>query len=967
MAARNRRVLDKNGSVGRAGRIGVEVLGPLRVRDEAGVDVAPSGALQRRLLALLVLRRGDVVSVDAAIDALWPAEAPRDAVAALQNHLSRLRQLVPSGAIESVASGYRLDPQRVDVDAERLGALVGDGALDATARSEVHELLQGWRGPAYPELEDVDTAWADAAGLEELRVRAAETLAAARLAAGDTDGLVVDLVALVDREPLRERPRSLLMSALAATGRMAEALRVYDDFRRVLGDELGIAPSPTLSAQHAALLDGAPPTAATAAIRALPEPATALVGRERLLDELLERVETARVLTLVGPGGVGKTRLLLEIGRRLRSAQPERRVAFCELATADPETAVDVAASALGIDARPGVPPIGRLVEVLGTRELVLMIDNCEHVLDTVAELVETVAHRCPHVTVLATSRERLRVAGEQLCAVSTLLADDGEELAAVELFVQRARAVRPDFEADGDQVGIIEIVRRLDGLPLAIELAAARLHTHHLGEIAAGLDHPLSLLSAGSRTSPRHSSLEAVVAWSYEMLSDELQETFAALSIFAGPFSVRDAAAVCGSDPRRTAETLAQLVERSLVTRTPGSRFALLETLRAFATDRLAASGRTELVGGRHAVRMVEWATDVELRMHAPEAPALIEIDDAVVELRAALGWLLEHQLVAEAGRLVTALVNYAVLRLRPDVLSWAERVIAADPDDRSPTASQMWAIAGYAAWMAGDMDELAVRSHRAVAVADRSDLGLSQVAATVRGNVDLFAGRLDAAAGWYRRAVEASTNPTQRWFAIGAELLALGYAGDPGTGGFADAVLDEVGDVQSAPAAYLWYCAGEAVMLVDVELASARFSCAVDQAALTRASFVQGLAGASRASIEARNGDPQIAAADYRWLIPHWQRAGMWSTQWTMLRSIVGVLERLGRHRQAAVLEGAVRATGAGHRIFGADELALREIGERLRRALGDSAYHVARSEGAVLDGQSAAEHALDSLSSV
>lgn len=943
-------------------RFSVDVLGPLRVRDEAGVDVTPPGALQRRLLALLVLRRGQVVTVDGAVDALWPSGLPRDSVAALHNHISRLRHLFPD-VIESVASGYRLDPMRVDVDADRLGALLAGRALDATARRQVRELLEGWRGPAYPELEEVVAVSADVMSLEELRVRAIEVLAEAQLAAGDTDGLVADLAALVDREPLRERPRALLMSALADMGRTAEALRVYDDFRRTLGEELGISPSPALDAQHSALLGAQVPHPQQPVVVGLPALTTTLLGRERLLDELLDRIEAVRVLTLVGPGGVGKTRLLLEVGRTVTLDDVDRYVVFCELATSDSETAVDAVASALGMDARLGVAPTGRIVEMLRSSNALLLIDNCEHVLDTVAEFVQTVVRSCPNVIVVATSRERLRVPGEHVCAVPTLAGAD--DAVAIELFVERARAVRPDFAPDGDELACVgEIVRRLDGLPLAIELAAARLHTHEVSEIAAGLDRPLSLLSDGYRTSLRHSSLAAVVAWSYELLSDDLRDAFSAVSIFAGPFSTGDAAAVWASDAQTTGEALAQLVERSLVIRMPGPRFALLETLRAFGLDRLAASGHTALVGERHAARMIEWATDAGERMHASDAPVMAEIDDAIAELRAALGWLLDAQRVEEAGRLVDALAGYAIFRLRPDVLAWSERVIASDPENRSAWASQMWAAAAYAAWMAGDMTELGVRCQRAVVVAEEQQVGLSQVTATIRGNFDLFEGRLDAAAGWYRLGVEAAINPTQRWIALGAELLALGYAGELHVGALADAALREVGDLATAPAAYVWYCAGEAVMHLDAGLATDRFSRSVELAESTRASFVQGVAGASKASLEARFGDPQVAAADYRWLIPHWQRAGMWSTQWTMLRSIVGVLERLGRHREAAVLEGAVRATDAGHLIFGADELALREIGDRLRRALGDDTYELARSEGAMLDGQAAAEHALASL---
>jgi len=286
---------------------------------------------------------------------------------------------------------------------------------------------------------------------------------------------------------------------------------------------------------------------------------------------------------------------------------------------------------------------------------------------------------------------------------------------------VDRARAVRPEFAPRADErAAVVEIVRRLDGLPLAIELAAARLHTHEVDEVIAGLDRPLSLLSTGYRTSPRHSSLAALVTWSYELLDDGLQETFAAVSVFSSTFSVDDAAAVCASVPGAIANALDQLVERSLVTRAPGGRFALLETLRAFGHDRLIGSGCADAVGERHARRMVEWAEGVEQRIHAPDASALADVDDAIVELRSALGWLLEHREIDEAGQLIAALVNYAVFRLRTDVLSWAQRVIAADPHDNGRMASQTWAAAAYAAWMTGDVAESGHRSRRAVAIAE-------------------------------------------------------------------------------------------------------------------------------------------------------------------------------------------------------------------------------------------------------
>ena len=230
-------------------RLRVEVLGPVRASSGAGRDVTPEGSLQRRLLALLVLHRGRVVSADTAIDALWPGRPPKDPLGALQTHMSRLRRGLPAGFVESTTEGYCIAPARLDVDADRLADAVHRAldTEDVDALATIDTILERWRGPAYPELADVDAARAESVALAELRTRAAEARAQRRLTTGVTTGLIADLAALVDEEPLRERPRELLMAALAAAGRHAEALRVYDDFRRLLSEELGISPSPSLS------------------------------------------------------------------------------------------------------------------------------------------------------------------------------------------------------------------------------------------------------------------------------------------------------------------------------------------------------------------------------------------------------------------------------------------------------------------------------------------------------------------------------------------------------------------------------------------------------------------------------------------------------------------------------------------------------------------------------------------------
>jgi predicted ATPase/DNA-binding SARP family transcriptional activator len=938
----------------------VDVLGALRVRDAEGRDLTPTGILQRRLLALLVLRRGRVVSTDAAIAALWPDELPHDPAAALQNHVARLRRHLPGDLVEFLGTGYLLDANCVEVDADRLLELIGE--VPERVSVELREILARWHGPAYPDLEDVDDALAEAARLDEVRHRALEVVAEARLAAGDLDGLVTDLVVLVGSDPLRERPRSLLMTALASTGRTVEALRVFDEFRRLLGDELGIEPSPELIAQHAALLAGTAGRTRPARSR-LPAPSTPLIGRDALVAQLVEHVGAQRLVTMVGPGGVGKTRLLIELGQRVCEQHAELSVVWCELGQADAASAPDVVAAALGIDGRPGIPTVDRIVDVVGDDEMVLLLDNCEHVLDAAAAVVDGLLVGCPHLRVVATSRERLRLPGEQLCPVPPLVVAD-ERSPAVELFVARARSVVPDFDPDGTARGrIVEIVDRLDGLPLAIELAAARLHSLELGELAVGLDRRFELLSSGYRTTTRHASLAAAVSWSFDSLAPPLQRCFSALSVFSRSFAVDDVMAVCGLAEAAAVDLLSELVERSLVQRTSGGRYALLETLRAYGAEQLVASEQADDVAERHARWMVEWIEAADRALATPGRPVLTEIDDAVPELRVALSWLIDHRLLDHAGRLALALVDYGFLRVRPDVLQWAELVLTACPDEGAEFVPELLSATAYMAWMRGDLESSSRLIHRALATEEAMGTGRrAPRLRIVRGNIDLFSGRLAEAAEWYEAAIAAAhDDAVERFFARSTQLLALGYAHDERAAVLADELLRDMGAPETPFAAYSWYCAGEADLSFDVERARTRLATAIELAEVTNASFVRGIAGASKASIEARLGDPAVAMADYRWLIEHWRRAGMWSTQWTMLRSVAALLERVGRYEDAAVLEGAVRSTQAGHRIFGADAIALDELGTRLAAALGDDAYAAAIARGARLDGTAAVEHAL------
>jgi tetratricopeptide (TPR) repeat protein len=440
----------------------------------------------------------------------------------------------------------------------------------------------------------------------------------------------------------------------------------------------------------------------------------------------------------------------------------------------------------------------------------------------------------------------------------------------------------------------------------------------------------------------------------------------FAELSVFTSAFGIIDAAAICALDQPDAAAALDQLAERSLVLRAPSRRYVLLETLRAFGAEVLEEEGLAHEAHerhARHAIERIEAADRVVL--DAGRETILFEVDAGLAELRNALDWLLDVGDVTGAARLVIALYDYGFLRLRPDVLWWADRVIAADPQDLNPLAPEVWTMSGLAAWMSGDLKETGIRAERAVSIVERHGRPEPSDVATMHGSQALFDGRLDEAIEHYGRARRlAEDDPPQRIVAWASQLLALAYEGDPRAQVEATALLAEVDGMRGPHAAYAWYCAGEAVLSSDVGTARDRLTTAIEMAEATGASFVRGVAGTSRASIEARDGDPAQAAEEFRLLLSHWRRAGMWSTQWTMLRSIAGLLETLGRYEESAVLTSAVLATQAGHRVFGDDEVALTQLSERLQASLGDEAYEVAAARGRVLDGPAAVEHALQSL---
>ncbi len=686
-------------------RIGI--LGPLTVHGPEG-PIEVGGARLRTLLIRLTLDAGRTVPTGALVDAVWPDQPPAAAGNALQALVSRLRRILPEPArLAGAPTGYRLDPDEVDaVEFERCCA-AGRVALAAgdwpRAAELLGEALARWRGPALADVADAGFARASAARLEELRLAATEDRIEAELGCRREAQVVAELTALTSRHPLRERGYGLLMRALDALGRTGEALRVYERLRRTLADELGTDPSPELAALHVALLRGAelPSGNLRAAL-------TSFVGRDAELSRVAELLDRARLVTLVGPGGAGKTRLAVEAGHRLTAGVPDG-VWLVELAPVRDPGAVPAAVleavrpTRMRLEAGPSRDPLDQLVTVLAGKHLLILLDNCEHLVTASAHLAEAVLGACPEVRILATSREPLALTGEVLCPVGPLPAPPDRtgarsalDFAAVRLFTDRAGAVRPGFvvtESNVDAIG--SVCRRLDGLPLAIELATARLRTLPLDQIAARLDDRFRLLTGGSRTAlPRHQTLESVVAWSWELLDDTEQRLARRLSVFLDGTTAAAAEAVCGAD----LDTLSALVDKSFVTLGDDGRYHMLETIRVYATERLAESGEAERIRDAHAGYLVDLAQVAAPMLRTRDQ--LVWLDRLGAErdnLTAALHWTVERGDAVAAVRLAGSLGWFWGLRnAHAEAVDWLSRALALSGD--VPAADRANALAHYA-----------------------------------------------------------------------------------------------------------------------------------------------------------------------------------------------------------------------------------------------------------------------------
>jgi predicted ATPase/DNA-binding SARP family transcriptional activator len=910
--SRPSRALTPSCQAGLVGAVRVDLLGPLRlVVDGAVVEVR--GFRRRIVVVRLALAEGRTVTADQLVDALWPEGAPDSGRQALHSHISRLRsQLGPAGdRLMTTPEGYRLDLGGDGLDVAEARALLGlaKAELEHNPGAAYAHLLDAdelWRGPALAEFAELSAFAAASFEAEHLHREVTDMLIAAAVADGQANAVLGLAAAAAAEDPLRERAVLLQMQALAATGEASAALQVARNYRHRLVEEAGLDPSPALNAAERVVAAGVAeaPAAAGKPIR----PATSLFGRDADLAALHRLLASNRLVSVVGPGGVGKTRVALEVARRA-----DRATVLLLAPVTDPAAVSFALAHAMGLTVSHG-DVLAACAALLADGPRLLVVDNCEHLLDATRDLVTELLGSCPRLQVLATSREPLGVAFEHVFRLGPLptpslgAAQDAARSPAVEVFLDRAARVRRGAVRPGDLGVVADLVRRLDGMPLAIELAAGRLSTFSLADLLDRLDRALDLLGGGQPSADaRHRSLRATLEWSHQLLTSDEQRLFRHLAVFVDGTDL-DTAEQVATDLGLSVDpgiVLARLVDASMLearfTGAGTTRYRMLETLRTFGLDRLAAKGETDSATSR----LIRWAVDVarwfdQTAATVDEAEADATLRRELANLRAAWRTARSRGQVTEAAAIVAALFDAVMSRDLVEVRVWA-RELADDPVVRGqPHAAAVFGAAAYAAYAAGEQ-------HKAE---DYARAGLVEGGDGVPHCRHALAVSALAKGAWdeaLEHSLASDAVAHQRHGFLGLAALANAYAGDLDRARIFNARwLAEA----TSPSRLAWatYYQAEIENLADHnELAEQRYVEAITLGRQAGDTFVIGVATIGLANLHAVDGREHEALAGYRDVIDLFARTGYWTHQWIALRNLTSLLRRLGDVETAEVLEAA------------------------------------------------------------
>ena len=782
-----------------------KILGPIEVWN-GDRRLGVGGPRHRKLLSLLILAKNHVVSRDELIETLWTGEPPASAAAIIHVRVSELRRFLGpsvtgSSPLLTIGGGYQLVIAHDGVDSSRFQSRAESGhrALMSSHYEAAADTLRGaielWRGNAYDDLRDEPAARAERARLETLRTGAEDDLLEARLNLGEHVAVAAEVAALVVQTPWAERRWSLLMLAQYRAGQQAEALTTFGTARDRLVNDLGVEPGPELRRMHEAVLNQDPqlqPLGSTAIhlqldgppVRpALPPRLARFIGRRPDLERVHRLLLEFPLVTITGPGGAGKTCLALEVASQAGAACPGGAW-LVELApTVDLEQILTAIARRLGIKEQQGSGLITQISDRLGGSRSVLVLDNCEHVLDIVADLVAQLLSQTPELTVLTTSRERLGLTGEQVHHLTGLglpargrdhVPSEVGRSEAAQLLIDRATAVRSDFRLDPQTAPqIARICRRLDGLPLAIELAAAAVGALDIEQIAVRLEDRLELLNHGRRPRARHGSLHSVVDSSYELLSADERRLFEQVAVFQGTFTLSSAEDVCRPDSGSTsvAALLWRLVDTSLLiseTTGGGRRYRLLETLKEYALQQLSDRGDLATFRQRHAEHFLALAESAGAGLRGPNQRHWVAaLEQEHGNLRAAMEWFIENGQGESVTRLAGSIYAFwDVNGHYGEGRRWLTRALAS-PEGVAP-AARIRALMGSAtlAVMQGDLFAANALSAEVIDLSrTHSDYeGLSH-ALQFRGLAAIFASDLDAADQLIGESLHAARLAGQTW----------------------------------------------------------------------------------------------------------------------------------------------------------------------------------------------------------
>jgi predicted ATPase/DNA-binding SARP family transcriptional activator len=920
------------------------VLGRLEVYVD-GVDSTPAAPKERNLLALLVVNSGRMVSTDHLLDELWPGLAPDRARPSLHVRIAGIRKALgrapgAEALLQSSGPGYRLDVPPDAVDAEQFRRLAREGRSrrdegdPAGAAEALASALTLWRGEPLSDAHDSVELEAIAARLTEERLDAAEDWADAELACGHHHVVLADVSSLAETHPWRERLWRQRMICLYQAGRQADALAVGQELRHRLVDELGLDPSPELAQLERAILDhdgdllSPRPVAPTSSRRAADHsislvarswrrrsPPSSLIARDELIANIADQIGPAVLVTLVGAGGVGKTRLAAAVADRIAPSHREE-VAWIDLTTlSEPSAIVHELAGLLGVRASRGEDLTDKVATAIGDRDVVVVFDNCEHLLDAMRPLTRVLLERCTGLAVLATSREPLGLTSERTVWVGPL-STSGVDSPAVDLLVERLGIERA--ELDGAELAMLsEIAARLDGIPLALELVAARCRK--LGIIAVGRRLPghLGRLSDPRRPA-RHQTLDATIDWSYAALGPAEQALLRSLAAFSGWFDLDAVEAVAGDESADVESIVASLVEKSLLEH-DGHRFRLLELTKEFAAHRLSEAGERDAVDTALTRYVRSRVVAIREGLHGRDEGTWVELLDLLwPDVRAVVRRGLDDDDADTVIELVTHLAFEAFWR-RPEALAWIEEAARRWGDRPGARRHELLGAAAMAAWTHVDIPEAMRLASAALAADPNPGTALDCLPECGAMGALFYAGQLEEGLAVNRRAVSRLSTGGDRWtlaVVLGIVPIGLAVTGrGAGNDEFEQAakeaitVAHSIGNPTAVAYAYYTFALGlrpePPRALAALETARAYASEVHNRWLLTNSAFLVAVSVLDAELDEAALATLLDAAEDLH-------RTG-WSAQaWATMWSAVASLFDLGRPDAAAMVLGGCESSG-------------------------------------------------------